>query len=360
MRLLYKTGIIWGGNTEIRFIIVREFLKGIQSEFIIISEADRRNNYMSYVVGVDIGGTTVKCGIFTSEGKLVDKWEVPTRKEENGKYIVEDIAAALKSKLIDNGVDIDDVEGIGMGVPGPVQPNGYVELCVNLGWKDIWPARQLEEAMGGKVTCMAGNDANVAALGEMWQGGGKGYSNVVAVTLGTGVGGGIILDGKMVAGSHGLGGEIGHIHIRDEETEACNCGGHGCVEQVASATGILREAKRNLAKTDKPSRMRDFGDELTCRNVCDCAKEGDEIAVETLETSCRYLGQALAAITLVIDPEIFVIGGGVSKAGSFLIELIRKYYKFYTPMTEKKADIALAMLGNDAGIYGAANLVLKK
>ncbi len=311
-----------------------------------------------YCVGIDVGGTSVKCGLFTVEGKLLDKWEVPTRKEENGRFILQDVADELKKRLWDSDLKPEDIKGIGIGVPGPVQPDGYVHICVNLGWKDLYPAKELQELMGGMIPCEVGNDANVAALGEMWQGGGKGHDSILMVTLGTGVGGGLIMDGKIVTGVHGAGAEIGHIHVRDGETEPCNCGGYGCLEQVASATGIAREAMRALKQSEMESSMRRFGDELTAKDVCDCAKEGDKLAGLTMEMSMRYLGLVLAHVSMVADPETFVIGGGVSKAGQFLVDLIWKYYDEYTPLLEKKANIALATLGNDAGIYGCARLVL--
>ncbi len=312
-----------------------------------------------YCVGVDIGGTTVKCGIFRSNGDLIDKWEVPTRKADAGKNILPDVAGALKEKMKEHSLKDEDIRGIGLGVPGPVEPDGHVSVCVNLGWKDVYPSRQMAVLMGATIPCKVGNDANVAALGEMWAGGGRGHNSIVAVTLGTGVGGGIIIDGKIVSGAHGLGGEIGHMHVRDDETEYCNCGGRGCVEQAASATGILNEAKRVLAASDAPSKMREYGDELTCRLVCDCAKEGDSLARQALETSCDYLGRGLAAVSYVVDPEVFVIGGGVSKAGAFLINLIKVYFEQYTPLSKNKPDIVLATLGNDAGIYGCARMVLE-
>ena len=309
-------------------------------------------------VGIDIGGTTVKCGLFTLEGELLDKWEVPTRKEDSGQHILPDVAKKLKEKLADHGLTADELKGIGMGVPGPVMPDGCVEICVNLGWHDCWPAREMQKLMGAEIRCEAANDANVAALGEMWQGGGKGCSNVVAVTLGTGVGGGVVINGHVIAGVHGLGGELGHIHVRDEEKEFCNCGGRGCLEQVASATGIAREARRTMAKSDKPSALREFGDNVSAKDVLDAAKAGDEMALEVMKTVSHYLGLALAQVALTVDPEIFVIGGGVSKAGQFLIDMIQKDYDHFTPISENKAKLGLATLGNDAGIYGAARLVL--
>ena len=307
-------------------------------------------------IGIDVGGTSVKIGLFEVGGELVDKWEVKTRKEEQGRYILEDVAASIKEQLAAKGIDMADVVGAGIGVPGPILPDGYVEVCVNLGWRDKNPVNELQELLG--VPVRGGNDANVAALGEMWQGGGKGYTDIVMVTLGTGVGGGVIIDEKIIAGKHGLGGEIGHIHIRDEETEHCNCGGVGCVAQVASATGIAREARRKMAASQKPSAMREFGDHVTAKNVLDAAKAGDELAMEVMEVVGHYLGLALAQIALTVDPEIFVIGGGVSKAGQFLIDLIDKHYAEYMVISQNRAVIGLATLGNDAGIYGAARLIL--
>lgn len=308
-------------------------------------------------IGVDVGGTTVKIGIFTLSGELLKKWEVPTRKEENGAYILLDVAASIKSVLKSMGFSLEDFAGVGMGLPGPVLPDGYVEVCVNLGWRDMNPQNTLSDLLEG-IPVKSANDANVAALGEMWQGGGKGFHDIVMVTLGTGVGGGVIIDQKIVAGGHGLGGEIGHIRIREDEKEACNCKGYGCLEQVASATGIAREARRMMKKSEKPSQMRKFGESITAKDVLDCAKDGDNLALEVMDTMCYYLGWALSMVFMTVDPEIFVIGGGVSKAGDFLIDKVKYYYERYTPISKNKAGITLAKLGNDAGIYGAARLIL--
>ncbi len=308
-------------------------------------------------IGVDVGGTSVKLGLFETSGTLVYKWEVPTRKDEGGRYILEDVAASIRNVLAQRQIDLDDVMGAGLGVPGPVMPDGYVEVCVNLGWRDMNPQRELSALLDG-LPVKSGNDANVAALGEMWQGGGKGYTDIVMVTLGTGVGGGVIIDEKIISGKHGLAGEIGHIHVRDEEWEHCNCGGVGCVEQIASATGIAREARRKMAASDAPSSLRKYGDSVTAKDVLDQAKAGDAMALEVVELVGRYLGVMLAQVAMTVDPEIFVIGGGVSKAGQFLIDVIWKYYDHYSPISKNKGKIGLATLGNDAGIYGAARLVL--
>ena len=308
-------------------------------------------------IGIDVGGTTVKVGMFELDGTLVKKWEVPTRKEENGKYILPDVAASIRKVLNEQNISLNEVAGAGLGIPGPVLPNGFVEVCVNLGWREMNPQEILSGLLDG-MTVKTGNDANVAALGEMWQGGGKGYHDIVMVTLGTGVGGGVIIDEKIIPGRHVLGGEIGHMRIREGEKEQCNCKGYGCVEQIASATGIAREARRMMKQSGEDSAMRKFGDRISAKNVLDCAKAGDKLAMEVMETVSYYLGWALAIVSMTVDPEVFVIGGGVSKAGTFLTDMIRKYYEEYTPISENKAGIELATLGNDAGIYGAARLIL--
>lgn len=308
-------------------------------------------------IGIDIGGTSVKLGMFETTGELLFKWEVSTRSEENGKYILPDVADSILKTLEEKNIPLEEVVGAGMGVPGPVMPDGFVEVCVNLGWRNMNPSRELSELLHG-LPVKSANDANVAALGEMWQGGGKGYEDIVMVTLGTGVGGGVILGQKIVAGKHGLAGEIGHVHVRDEETEHCNCGGVGCLEQIASATGIAREARRKMAASDVPSAMREFGDQITAKNVLDCAKAGDALADEVMEIVGRFLGLSLSQISMVVDPEVFVIGGGVSRAGQFLIDKIYKYYDEFSAISKNKAGIVLATLGNDAGIYGAARQIL--
>ena len=307
-----------------------------------------------YVFGVDVGGTTVKMGLFTVEGELLDKWEIKTRTEDGGKNVLPDIADSIKEVIESKKLAKEDVEGVGIGVPGPVKEDGTVLKCVNLGWGILNVEDELEKLIGYPVK--AGNDANVAALGEMWQGGGKGHSNLVMVTLGTGVGGGIILNGKMLFGVNGAGGEIGHIHVTDSVDKPCNCGNTGCLEQVASATGVVYLANKKLASCDTPSVLRDG--EVSAKSVFDAVKAGDAVAQEIAEEFGRYLGLACANIAGVVDPQVFVIGGGVSKAGKILFDYIEKYYKKYAFPSCKDAKFALATLGNDAGIYGAAKLML--
>ncbi len=308
-------------------------------------------------IGIDVGGTSVKLGLFQADGTLLHNWEVHTRKEEEGRFILPDVSDSIKSVLKERNIEKDQLIGAGLGVPGPVLPDGFVSICVNLGWRDINVQHELSRMLGG-IPVLSGNDANVAALGEMWKGGGKGYTDIVMITLGTGVGGGVIIDEKIISGKHGLAGEIGHIHVRDQEEEVCNCGGKGCVEQIASATGIAREARRAMAAVDTPSVLREFGDQVSAKNVLDAAKDGDALALEVVETISRCLGILMAQLSMTIDPQMFVVGGGVSKAGQFLIDMIEKYYIEFTPISKDKAKIGLAELGNDAGIYGAAKLVL--
>ena len=307
------------------------------------------------IFGVDLGGTTVKMGYFDTEGNVKDKWEISTRKENNGSRILPDIAESIKKKMAEQGMEKNDVIGVGIGVPGPVDASGVIYKAANLGW-DVFSVKEELAVLLGGIPVEAGNDANVAALGEMWQGGGRGYKNLVAVTLGTGVGGGIIVEGKILTGATGAGGEIGHIHIVDDEPETCGCGNHGCLEQYASATGIARLARRRLAADDKESVLR--SGEISAKTVFDAVKAGDALAKEVAEEFGMYLGKGLAAVACVVNPEIFVIGGGVSKAGEVLFDYIVDEYKIYVFRGSREAKFALATLGNDAGIYGAAKLVL--
>lgn len=307
-------------------------------------------------IGIDLGGTSIKMGIFNTDAKLLKKWEIPTDTESNGENIIKDIAKSIKKELKASDLSLMDCIGIGMGVPGPVLKSGYVKVCVNLGWKDSYPGRELSDILGG-IAVYLGNDANVAALGEAWQGAAKDAQDAVLVTIGTGVGSGIIIDGKIVVGRHGLAGELGHIHVEDNETKQCNCGAYGCLEQVASATGIVRLAEKAL-KNDKGSSLLQNIEKITAKDVLDSAKSGDEVAMEVVQKVSAYLGVAISEVALTVDPDVIVIGGGVSKAGSFLVDLINKEYLKYTTLSDERAEIVLAMLGNDAGIYGAAKLAL--
>ncbi|MDE6313787.1 MAG: ROK family glucokinase [Lachnospiraceae bacterium] len=312
---------------------------------------------MKYCFGIDVGGTTVKLGLFDVEGNVLDKWEIPTRSENGGVNVLPDIAEAVKNKMEQRNLAKEDVAGAGIGVPGPVSSDGFVNKAVNLGWKERF---NVEDKLSALIDMpvKAGNDANVAALGEMWKGGGAGAENVVFVTLGTGVGGGIIIDGKIVTGSHGAGGEIGHIHVEDKEEESCGCGNHGCLEQYASATGVVRIANKLLKETEQDSVLR--SGEVSAKTIFDAVKAGDALAVKVAEQFGKYLGTALANISAIADPQVFVIGGGVSKAGEVLLDYVKKYYVPTVFHGCRETRFELATLGNDAGIYGTARLILDK
>ncbi len=308
-----------------------------------------------YCFGIDIGGTSIKCGLFTEQGECVDKWEIVTRKDNGGEQVPQDVADTIAAKMQERNLSKDDVVGVGLGVPGPITEDGRVLKCANLGWGIFNVNEKMSQLTGLKVA--TGNDANVAALGEMWMGGGKGYEDVVMVTLGTGVGGGVILNGKIVAGSNGGGGEIGHIIINPEEEDVCGCGGHGHLEQYASATGIVRMAKKRLANQSLATTLRDL-EEITAKDIFDHAKAGDEVAASLVEDLGKYLGLALSHVAAAVDPQVFVIGGGVSRAGQVLIDVIEKHYNKNILFALANKEFRLAELGNDAGIYGCAKMIL--
>ncbi len=308
--------------------------------------------------GVDIGGTTIKLGMFNIDGEIKEKWEITTRKADNGKYILEDISTSILGKMSRYDIAPEKCVGIGIGVPGPVTKDGTVLKCVNLGWGVMSVAEKVHERTKVKNIKVA-NDANVAALGEMWKGGGAGYKNIVMVTLGTGVGGGIIIDGHILTGYNGAAGEIGHIVVNSEEEDECGCSKHGCLEQYASAKGIVRIAHRILDSTEEPSMLRE-PKRLSAKKVFDMAKEGDKVAIRVIDSFGRYLGLALAHVAQVVDPEVFVIGGGVSRAGQIVTDAVSKYYEENVMFALKNKQFNLAELGNEAGIYGSARMVIEK
>ena len=308
----------------------------------------------NYCFGVDVGGTTVKIGLFQTVGVLEEKWEIPTHTENHGVSILSDIAESVNAKMTEAKIAKEDVVGIGLGIPAPVDVDGVVQNTVNLGWGYKEVRRELEELTGLKVK--VGNDANVAALGEMWLGAASGEKNMLMVTLGTGVGGGIVVDGQPLIGAHGAGGEIGHMHVNPHETEHCGCGNTGCLEQYASATGVVKLAKEHLAVSDKDSVLRTGN--VDAKVVFDALKAGDALAAEIVEEYSNYLGTALANLAAVTDPSVIVIGGGVSKAGQILIDYVQTYFDKHAFFANKGTKLVLASLGNDAGICGAAKQLL--
>ena len=310
---------------------------------------------MKYGFGIDLGGTTVKIAYFDETGALLHKWEIPTVTANGGVQILPDIAAAVKGYMTQIGVAKEQIIGAGIGVPGPVIGNGIVNKCINIGWGVVDICKDLSALLDMPVR--AGNDANVAALGEAWKGGGNGCDNMIMATLGTGVGGGVIIGGRPISGAHGAGGEIGHLVMNTEEVEVCGCGKRGCVEQYCSATGVVRVAKRYLAAHDEESSLRNV-ENLTCKDVFDAGKDGDQVALAILDQVYEYLGRFLADICCVVDPEVVVLGGGVSRAGQPLLDGARKYFDKYAHYACKETRFVLASLGNDAGAYGAFKLVL--
>lgn len=312
---------------------------------------------MRYCFGVDVGGTTVKIGLFQTDGTIVDKWEIKTRTENNGSAVLPDIAESLEKKLAEHQIGRENIEGVGIGVPAPVSAEGIVQNTANLGWGYKEVKRETEELTG--FSAEVGNDANVAALGELWLGAGKGQKDMIMVTLGTGVGGGVIVDGRPIAGSSGAGGEIGHLCVNYEEEDRCGCGNYGCLEQYASATGIARLARIRLAKNDDATALRKVPlERISAKTVFDALKEGDKVAEEIVEKFGAYLGHAMANLAAVTDPAVIVIGGGVSKAGEILLKYIEKNYQERAFFANKHTKFLLAELGNDAGICGAAKLVM--
>ena len=303
--------------------------------------------------GVDLGGTTIKFGLFKDDLSLIKKWEKSTRKEENGSYILEDIKNSIEEQIIEHQLNREQIIGVGIGLPGCVTKEGIVLKCVNLGWGIL----NVEDILSGmlKLPVKAVNDANAAAMGELYHGGGKGYQDMLMVTLGTGVGGAVIIDGKIIPGSNGGAGEIGHMPIVYNETEFCSCGKKGCLEQVASATGIVKEAKKILMEFSHDSPLR--SEEITAKRIFDLAIEGDELSTKAVDRLSYYLGIAISCVASVVNPEVVVIGGGVSRAGDYLLNKIKDQYLEHAFLPCRNAQFHLATLGNDAGIYGAATCI---
>ncbi|MEH6940391.1 ROK family glucokinase [Bacillus sp. JJ722] len=315
-----------------------------------------------WLIGVDLGGTTTKLAFINLHGEIIHKWEIPTDVSDKGVHITKNIAKAIKGKLEELGQTNADVIGVGMGAPGPIdESTGIIYEAVNLGWINYPLRDQLAAATGLPV--VVENDANIAALGEMWKGAGDGAKDLVCVTLGTGVGGGVIVNGNMVSGVSGAAGEIGHMTAVVENGYACNCGRSGCLETVASATGIVRVAMGNIDSNPSSSlkKMLDLNGAISAKDVVTCAEDGDQYAISVLDKVCFYLGLTLANVANVLNPQKIVIGGGVSKAGDILLNNVVKYFKKYAFIRVREStSISIATLGNDAGAIGAAWLVKTK
>lgn len=311
----------------------------------------------SYAFGVDVGGTTVKLGLFSRDGALLEKWEIPTRTQNNGENVLPDIVDSIQAKLAENNISPQNVVGIGIGVPGPVSADYTVNKCVNLGWGVFNLKEKMNQLLPVIPNVAAGNDANVATLGELWQGGGKGYHSAAMFTLGTGVGGGVVVDGNIVAGANGGAGEVGHMTVEPGETVPCACGKYGCLEQYASANGIVRMAKVMLSQCDNPSVLRNLK-HFTAKDICDLARDGEEMAMDIVDRFGEYMGRAMSYVACTTDPDVFIVGGGMSRAGSIITDAMLKYYRKYAFHVSTGTSIALAELGNDAGMYGCAKMIL--
>lgn len=311
-----------------------------------------------YAFGIDLGGTTAKVGLFTTAGELLEKWEVPTDTSHSGEHILANLAAAVRGKMEEKSLSAQQVEGVGVGVPGPVLDSRIVPIvCANLGgWGNRNVAEDLSALLDG-LPVLVGNDANVAALGEIWMGAARGCRNAVMVTLGTGVGGGVIVNGKVIDGVHGAGGEIGHITVNPHETAVCGCGKRGCLEQYSSATGVVRCMNKLLEEDpDTPCVLR--GTDFAAKDVFDAARSGDVLAAREVDQMTATLGMALANIAAVVDPEMFLVGGGVARAGAVLFDPLVAHYRDTAFRSCRDIPIKAASLGNDAGIYGAVRLIV--
>lgn len=316
-----------------------------------------------WLVGVDIGGTTIKSAFIDQEGKIIHKWEIPTNKNNKGYYIPSNIAKSINQTLSELGQSKNKIIGIGVGAPGPVDyKTGSIDVAVNLGWENL-PLRDLLQDLTS-LPVIVDNDANIAAMGEMWKGAGKESRNLLFVTLGTGIGGGIIINGEIIHGISGAGGEIGHITSIIDGGSPCNCGKTGCIETIASATGIVRLVTEELSSTHMPSKLRDLYNidyPLSSELVFNLAGKGDELANKVIDKVTLYLGLALAHLTNGLNPEKIIIGGGVSKAGELLLLPLKEHFeRFIFPRSIKGLELAIATLGNEAGVIGGAWLVKEK
>lgn len=302
-----------------------------------------------YAFGVDIGGTAIKLGLFQTDGTLLEKWQLPTRTEDNGVHVLPDALDSIRALMENRDIPWGAVEGVGVGVPGPVDDEGTVFKCVNLDWGVFNIPEVVRKLEPGLRRVKVSNDVNAAALGELWKGSAQGRRSAFLVTLGTGIGGGLVMGEKIVNGANGGAGEIGHFCVDPSELEQCSCGGYGCLEQYASARGLLQCARKVMP--DAPKNM-------SAKTICDMARRGDPIAVNLLDQLGRKLGWTLTAVAGSVDPEVFVIGGGLSHAGDVLLDKIECYYRKYAFHAFRDTEFVLAELGNDAGIYGCVKMLL--
>lgn len=310
------------------------------------------------IIGIDIGGTTAKIGLLKATGDILEKWEIPTVTENKGKLIINHVCQSIERKLREFNYKKDNVLGIGIGVPGFIDAeNGFVYEAVNIGWENINITKKVEEKL--KLPTFLENDANVAVLGENWLGAGNQDKDILAVTLGTGVGGGIIASGKVLNGSNGTAGEIGHMTV-DIDGPLCNCGRKGCLETYVSATGMVRQAMEMISKhpTSNLAKRYKANECITTQDIFELLEENDPISQQIINFTTDVLGKELANVATILNPSKILIGGGVSKAGDQLMIPLKTAFKKYSlPRIHESCEFKVAQLGNDAGIIGASYLV---
>lgn len=309
-----------------------------------------------YAFGVDLGGNAIKIGLFQTTGHLVEKWTIPARLEDRGSHLLGDVVDAIRTKMEARSLTWDAVEGVGMGVPGPVDQDGTVLRCVNLGWDILNIPKAVRELEPAIEKLKVANDVNAATLGEMWQGGAQWNNSAVMVTLGVGIGSGIVVDNKVFVGSTGAAGEIGHMCVNPQETRRCTCGNYGCLEQYCSDTGLVHTTQQILEEMPQTaSVLRET--EITPQAICEAAKKNDPVATEVLDRFGQLMGLALTAVACTVNPQVFVIGGPLSQGGMLILKPIETYFRRYAFHAFRNTPFVLAELGDDAGIYGSVRML---
>lgn len=312
---------------------------------------------MNYYVGIDLGGTNTKIGLLDEDGNILFSTIVKTESEQGLEKTVERLANILKIQVSNLNISFEDVAGVGLGVPGPVANGRIVKFWANFPWPvNVDLAAEFEKHLG--VPVKVDNDVNVITLGEMWKGGGRGYKNVLGLAIGTGIGGGVVVNGKLVSGKNGAGGEVGHIKV-ERDGKLCGCGQEGCWEAYASATGLVREAKSRLTVNKNNllyERTKDR--EVEAKDIFDAAREGDEFSLNLVDYEAEFIALGIGNLLNVLDTDVVVVGGGIALAGNILFDKINEKLRKYAMLsTLDGLKIVPAELGNDAGIYGAAYLV---
>ena len=311
-----------------------------------------------YAIGIDIGGTNTVVGIVDTRGNVISSISMPTQKHADFNDYTNEIYLQTKNMLLDSSISIEDVQGIGVGAPNANYYTGTIDNAANLRWKGILPlCDNLKGLFGIPVSCT--NDANAAAIAEMTYGAARGMKNFIMITLGTGVGSGIVANGQVLYGNDGFAGELGHMIIRRQNGRQCGCGRCGCLECYCSATGVTRTAKEMMELTEIPSVLRTISsEELTSKNVYDAARNNDKLALQVFEYTGKVLGEALADFATFLAPEAIILFGGLAKAGNMILEPTKKSMeKNILFVWKNKIDVILSELKEtDAAVLGASAL----